>query len=139
MAAGAVQVTTDSELATVPATEVGALEVKLNREFVDVLCPSVLFTITLVAPTVPAGDVTTNCVALRDVTVPLIPPIVTCAPAPAVEKPVPVIVTDAPEISRIVAGEIPVITGAGTVPVGVVKDSVAPNVVPVLFVATVLK
>jgi hypothetical protein len=122
----AVQVTCDWALATVPETLVGALEMKLNRVFVDVLCPSTLFTTTLVAPTVPAGAVTTNCVALREVTVALIPPIVTCAPAPTVEKPVPVIVTEAPEISPMLPGDTPVITGAATVPVGVVKYSVAP-------------
>ena len=112
---------------------------KLNRVFVDVLWPSTLFTTTLVAPTVPGGEVTTNCVALREVTVALTPPIVTCAPAPTVEKPVPVIVTEAPEISPMLPGETPVITGAATVPVGVVKYSVDPYVVPTLFVATATK
>jgi hypothetical protein len=56
-----------------------------------------------------------------------------------VEKPVPVIVTEAPEISPMLPGETPVITGAATVPVGVVKYSVDPYVVPTLFVATATK
>ena len=121
-----VHVTSDWPFATVPATDVGALEVKLNRVFVDVLCPSTLFTTTSVAPDVPAGEVTTNWVALREFTVALIPPMTTCAPLPAVEKPVPAIVTDAPEMSPMDAGVTPVITGAAVVPVGVVNDAVVP-------------
>jgi hypothetical protein len=132
----AVHVTSDWALATVPATDVGALEVNAKRVVVEVLCPSTLFTTTLVAPEVPAGDVTTNCVALREFTVALTPPMVTWAPTPTVEKPVPAIVIEAPERSPMEAGVMPVMTGAATVPVGVVKDAVDPYVVPTLLVAT---
>jgi hypothetical protein len=55
---------------------------------------------------------------------------------PTVEKPVPAMVTEAPERSPMEAGVIPEMTGAATVPVGVVKDVVDPYVVPTLFVAT---
>jgi hypothetical protein len=122
-------------LAIVPETDVGALDVKLNRESVEVLCPSTLFTMTFVAPDVPAGAVTTSCVALREFTVALTPPMVTCAPLPTVENPVPEIVTEAPEISPMDAGVSPVMTGAAVVPVGVVNDSVVPYVVPTALVA----
>jgi hypothetical protein len=100
-------------------------------------------TTTVVDPVVPGGAVTTSPVVLvREVTVALTPPIVTWAWTPVVEKPVPVMVTDAPEISWIDVGFIPEATemiGAGTVPVGVVKVLVVPYVVPILFVAMVLK
>ena len=76
--------------------------------------------------TVPGGAVTTSDVLVLEVTVALVPPIVTCAPTPIVEKPVPVMVTDAPEISKIDVGEIFEIVGAATVPVGVVKVLVVP-------------
>jgi hypothetical protein len=48
----AVQETTDWASATVPETDVGALEVKLNK-FDEALWPSMLVTTTVVAPAIP--------------------------------------------------------------------------------------
>ena len=136
---GAVHVTKDCELPKFATTEAGALEVKLKEES-ESLWPSTLVTTTVIVPAVPGGAVTTIPVAsVREVTVALIPPIVTCAPAPAVEKPVPVMVTDAPEISPIDDGEICVIEGGGMTPVGVVNVPVAPKVTPESLCALALK
>jgi hypothetical protein len=136
---GAVQVTKDCELPKFAITEVGALEVKLNNED-ELLCPSMFVTTTVVDPAIPEGAVTTSPVVLvREVTVALIPPMVTWACTPVIEKPVPVMVTDAPEISPIDVGEICVITGGGTMPVGVVNVPVAPKVTPESLCALTLK
>ena len=114
----------------VPETEVGALETKLNKGLnkdVDALCPSILVTTTAVAPAVPGGAVTTKLVEpVREVTVALTPPIVTRAWAPVVEKPVPVIVTEEPDISPIDDGDICEMVGGLTIPVGVVNERVDP-------------
>src|SRR5438067_818125 len=90
---------------------VGAAPVLNENPFVIVpVCPSGFVTTTLTTPSACNGTTAVIVVALSDVTVAAVPPIVTVAP---LVKLVPAIVTDAPPAARSNAGAIDSVVGGG--------------------------